>query len=213
MNQSARYILCMAVVAAVSIPAALSAQTLTLDAFTCGAYSKHLNTGPQDDTHYAKLCRNSPLGAARQTFFNIGPNSYNQGATLDIGHGIWILEAGFGTVDGSDVSYGFTVEGNEVPLGLDLSGYTGLQLNFAGIATSDDLGVIIAVTVGSGTYDSGSPAILYPSQNALSVQYPFSGFSGGGLTQADVSNISYITIEAFGGGYASYGITSFQAYH
>jgi hypothetical protein len=209
-----KLISCMAVIAALWISAPASAQTLTLDNFTCGAYVRNLNTGSTTDKHYAPLCNDSPLGTARQTFFTIGPNYYDQGATLDIGKGIWILDAGFGTVGGVDVGYGFTTSGVETPLNLDLGGYSGFQLNFAGVATSEDLGVIIAVFLhNGGAYVSGLPNALPPYANPISIEYPFSGFSKpGGLTQADVSDISYIVIEAYGGGYASYGITSFQAY-
>jgi len=55
---------------------------------------------------------------------------------------------------------------------------------------------------------------LPPNGNAFSVSFPFSGFQGGGgggLTQADVSNISFIAVQAGGGGFASFGLTSFQA--
>ena len=71
MTKLSKYVLCIAVVALLWIPVQASAQTLTLDDFTSGAYVKHLNTGPQQDQHYAKLAPGSPLGAARQTNFSI----------------------------------------------------------------------------------------------------------------------------------------------
>src|SRR5580704_3472690 len=144
MKQLSKSIFFLAAIALAWIPVPASAQ-LTLDDFTSGAYVKHLNAGPQQDQHYAKLAHGSPLGQARQTNFSIGPNYYKQGATLSIGKGIWILDAGFGTVAASDITYGVSLTGSPAPLGLDLSGYSGFQLNFAGIASSEDLGVIVAV--------------------------------------------------------------------
>jgi hypothetical protein len=87
MNRRSSCIFRIAVIAVMWIPLHASAQ-LTLDNFTSGAYTKHLNTGPQTDLHYAKLAPGSLLGAARQADFSIGPNYYDQGATLSIGKGI-----------------------------------------------------------------------------------------------------------------------------
>ena len=211
MNKSGKYICCMAVMAVVWIPLLSFAQTLTLDNFTSGTYVKHLSNAQTQDTHYAKLPPHSPLGAARQTFFVVSPNPYAQQSTLDIGKGICIVDAGFGTVPGLDIGYGFTLSGTEVPLGLDLGGYSAFQLNFAGIATSEDLGAIIAVFLHSGG-NYASELVLPTYANPISIDFPFSGFNKpGGLTQADVSDIDYIVIETFGGGFASYGITSFEA--
>ena len=211
MTNLSKYICCIAVVALIWIPIQAFAQTLVLYDFTSGAYVKHLNTGPQQDQHYAKLPPGSLLGAARQTNFSIGPNYYKQGATLSIGKGIWILDAGFGTVAASDITYGVTLTGAQAPLGLDLSGYSGFQLNFAGIASSEDLGVIIVVFPHNG--DNCAYEVVLPTYaNPISINFPFSGFNkSGGLTQADASDIDYIVVEAYGGGYASFGITSFQA--
>jgi hypothetical protein len=210
MNRLSKYVFCIAAIALVWIPLQASAQ-LTLDDFTSGAYVKHLNTGLQQDQHYAKLAAGSLLGAARQTNFSIGPNYYNQGATLSIGKGIWILDAGFGTVGGSDITYGVTLTGANAPLGLNLGTYTGFQLNFAGVASSEDLGVIVVVFPHDGN-SCAYEKVLPTYANQISIDFPFSGFNKtGGLTQADASDIDYIVIEAYGGGYASFGITSFQA--
>jgi hypothetical protein len=210
MKRFSKYFLCSAVIALMWIPLPASAQ-LTLDNFTSGAYVKHLNTGATQDLHYAKLAPGGLLGAARQTSFSIGPNYYTQGATLSIGKGIWIVDAGFGTVAAADITYGVTLTGVEAPLGLDLSGYTGFQLNFAGIASSEDLGVAIVVFPHDGN-NCAYEMVLPTYANPISIDFPFSGFNKtGGLTQADASDIDYIVIEAFGGGYASFGITSFQA--
>lgn len=75
---------------------------------TSGAYVKHLNTGVTHDLHDAKLAPRL-LGAARRTNFSIGPITNDQGPTFSIGKGIWILDAGFGTVPGSYISYGVTL--------------------------------------------------------------------------------------------------------
>jgi hypothetical protein len=210
MNRLTQYVCCLAVIAAMGIPRNASAQ-LTLDNFTSGAYVKHLNTGATEDLHYAKLAPGSPLGAARQTNFSIGPNYYDQGATLSIGKGIWLLDAGFGTVPGSYLTYGVTLTGVEAPLGLDLGGYTGFRLNFAGVASSEDLGVAIVVFPHDGN-NCAYELVLPTYANPIAIDFPFSGFNKpGGLTQADASDIDYIVIEAYGGGYASFGVTSFQA--
>jgi hypothetical protein len=210
MNRLTQYVCYLAVIAALGIPRNASAQ-LTLDNFTSGAYVKHLNTGATEDLHYAKLAPGSPLGAARQTNFSIGPNYYDQGATLSIGKGIWLLDAGFGTVPGSYLTYGVTLTGVEAPLGLDLGGYTGFRLNFAGVASSEDLGVAIVVFPHDGN-NCAYELVLPTYANPIAIDFPFSGFNKpGGLTQADASDIDYIVIEAYGGGYASFGVTSFQA--
>jgi hypothetical protein len=210
MNQLSKYVLRKAVVALVWIPLHASAQ-LTLDDFASGAYVKHLNGATAEDVHYAKLAHGSLLGAARQTNFSIGPNYYNQGATQSISKGIWILDAGFGTVAASDITYGVTLAGVAAPLGLDLSGFSGFQLNFAGVASSEDLGVIIVVFPHDGN-NAAYEQVLPTYANPISIHFPFSGFNTpGGLTQTDVSDIDYIVIEAYGGGFASFGITSFQA--
>lgn len=210
MNNLSKYIFCIASIAFVWIPVNVSAQ-LMLDDFTSGTYVKHLNTGLQQDQHYAKLAPGSPLGAARQTNFLIGPNYYKQGATLSIGKGLWIVDTGFGTVPGSYITYGVTLTGTEAPLGLDLSGYSGFQLNFAGVASSEDLGVTIVVFPHDGN-NCGYGMVLPTYANPISIDFPFSGFNKpGGLTQADASDIDYIVVEAGGGGFSSFGITSFQA--
>jgi hypothetical protein len=210
MNRFTQYVCYLAVIAALGIPRHASAQ-LTLDNFTSGAYVKHLNTGATEDLHYAKLAPGSPLGAARQTNFSIGPNYYDQGATLSVGKGVWILDAGFGTVPGSYMTYGVTLTGVEAPLGLDLGGYTGFRLNFAGVASSEDLGVAIVVFPHDGN-NCAYELVLPTYANPIAIDFPFSGFNkSGGLTQADASDIDYIVIEAYGGGYASFGVTSFQA--
>jgi hypothetical protein len=92
MNKLSKHVFCIAVIALAWIPVQASAQ-LTLDDFTSGSYVKHLNTGPMQDQHYAKLAPGSLLGTARQTNFSIGPNYYKQGATLSIGKafGYWTL--------------------------------------------------------------------------------------------------------------------------
>jgi hypothetical protein len=99
-------------------------------------------------------------------------------------------------------------------LALDLGAYSGFQLNFAGISSSESLYVVITVFPHSGGYFD-SEIVLPPNGNAFSVAFPFSGFTkgggGGGLTQADVSDIDFINIEVGGGGFVSFGITSFQA--
>ncbi|MGA3103495.1 MAG: hypothetical protein ABSD53_03380 [Terriglobales bacterium] len=205
-----RHTFCMAVIVLVWIPLQASAQ-LMLDDFTSGAYVKHLNTGLQQDRHYAKLAPGSLLGPARQTDFSIGPNYYKQGATLSIGKGIWILDAGFGTVGATDITYGVTLTGANSPLSLNLEGYSGFRLNFAGVASSEDLGVIIVVFPHNGD-NCASEVVLPTYANPISIDFPFSGFNKpGGLTQADASDIDYIVVEAYGGGFASFGITSFQA--
>ena len=107
----------------------------------------------------------------------------------------------------------FYSPGGEVPLKLNLDGYSGFQLNFQGLATSEELNVVITVWPQSGGYYNFEVVLPSPNPSAFSLSFPFSGFkggSGGGLTQADVSNISFIVVQAGGLG-ASFGITSFQA--
>jgi hypothetical protein len=208
MKQLSKYVSRIAVIALVWIPLKASAQ-LTLDNFTSGAYVKHISNPHVHDTHYAALPPNSPLGAARQTYFGAGPNLDGQSSTLDVGEGHFVIDAGFGCAASVSIAYGFTLAGAEAPLGLNLDRYSGFQLNFQGVATSESLLVFITVFPQSGGY-SNLEVVLPPNSNAFSVSFPFSGFAGG-LTQADLSNISFITVLAEGGGFASFGLTSFQA--
>ena len=205
-----KFILCIAVMVLVWIPVQASAQ-LTLDGFTSGHYLKRLDTVNSQDIHNAAMPPNSPLGAARQTTFQIGSNPYAQSSTLDIGKGICIVDAGFGVTPALRIFYGETLSGTEVPLGLNLGGYSGFQLNFAGISTTEALLAIIIVW----PHDNGVPhsleLVLSPEANPISVEFPFSSFSDGGLVQADLSDIDYIFIQVQDGLSASWGITAFQA--
>jgi hypothetical protein len=215
MKQFSKYVFGTAMLGVMWIPLNASAQ-LTLDNFTSGAYVKRTNNPQAHDTHYGALPANSLLGAARQTYFAAAPNPDGQWSTLDVGHGHFVIDSGFGSDASVSIGYGFTLAGVEVPLGLNLDGYSGLQLNFQGIATSESLLVVVTVFPESGGY-SNFEVVLPPNGNAFSVSFPFSGFTkgggGGGLTQADVSNINFITVLAEGGGFASFGLTSFQAIH
>jgi hypothetical protein len=212
MNRLSKYVFSIAAIALVWIPLPASAQ-LTLDNFTSGAYVKRLNNPQVHDTHYTALPSNSPLGAARQTYFGGGPNPDGQWSTIDVGEGHFVIDAGFGCAANVSIGYGFTLAGAAAPLGLNLYGHSGFQLNFQGVATSESLLVVITVFPQSGGY-SNFEVVLPPNSNAFSISFPFSGFSGnggGGLTQAELSNISFITVLAEGGGTASFGLTSFQA--
>jgi hypothetical protein len=213
MNKLAKSIFCAAVIALFWIPVQVSAQ-LTLDDYAKGHYVKVLKTPEAIDIHYAALGPNNPLGAARQTVFQISSNPFAQSSTLDIGKGICIVDAGFFDPSALSISYGFSLSGVEVPLSLDLGAYSGFRLNFAGVSTSESLYVAITVFPHSGGYDD-AVVVLPPNGNAFSVAFPFSGFTngvgGGALTQADVSDIDFIVIETGGGGFVSFGITSFQA--
>jgi hypothetical protein len=53
--------------------------------------------------------------------------------------------------------------------------------------------------------------VLAPEVDPISVDFPFSSFSDGGLTQTDLSDIDYIFIQVQDGVSASWGITAFQA--
>ncbi len=191
------------------------ATPLTLDKFESGRHMVSLVTASSQDTHYGALASGSPLGVARYTLFSLLANLYGQKSTLDVANGTCTVDAGFGGSPALLIGYGYTLTGSPAPLALNLGAYTGLQLNFAGDASSQDLLVIITVTTNSaGVWDLGM--VLPPEGNPFTVTFPFSSFGtsggGGGLTQSDVSDITAISILAEGGGFASFGITSFQAY-
>jgi len=78
-----KFILCIAVMVLVWIPVQASAQ-LTLDGFTSGHYLKRLDTVNSQDIHNAAMPPNSPLGAARQTTFQIGSNRMRNRAHLTL---------------------------------------------------------------------------------------------------------------------------------
>lgn len=220
MNQSAKYIsrnTLIRSIASLSILGiacmAASAQTLTLDNFTKGRYTKVLTNQQPTDTHYESLGSGSPLGAARETVFTIGPDQYGQSSTLAIGKGICIVDAGFQTNSPLQIFYGVTLDGVETPMGLNLGGYSGLQLNFPAISTDESLDVIIEIDPRSGGYYT-SEVELASSPNPSSISFPYTSFLQGGtgnvLTQADASDISYIIITA-GATWSSFGISSFRA--
>ena len=159
--------------------------------------------------------KNSPLGAARQTYLELAPGPYAQSSSLAIGNGICIVDTGFQANSGLQIFYGINLSGVEVPMGLNLGAYSGLQLNFAGLASAEGLNVIIEIDPSSGGYYE-SVASLNTGVNAFSVGFPFSSFLRGGsgvpLTAAEVSDINYIVIIFDGTGSTdSFGITSFQA--
>jgi hypothetical protein len=109
------------------------------------------------------------------------------------------------------IFYGETLSGTEVPLGLDLAGYSGLQLDFAGISTTEALLAIITVWPHDNLVPHSLELVLAPEVDPISVDFPFSSFSDGGLTQTDLSDIDYIFIQVQDGVSASWGITAFQA--
>lgn len=184
-----------------------SAQTLTLDDFKSKLYEVSLKNAQAQDIHFEALPPGSRLGPDRETVLALGPNPFAQLSTLYIGNGICILDAGFGVVPGVQIYYGWASNTQRVPLGLNLSGYSAFRLNFAGVSTSESLGVEIAVWLHSGSvYAAQAPVLASP--NAFAKDFPFSSF---GLTQADMSDIDTIGIVIWGGGTMSYGITSFQA--
>lgn len=186
--------------------------SLTLDNFKSGSHLVSLSSASSQDTHFGALPPGSPVGAARETDFALGAIPYGQKSTLDVARGICIVDAGFGDIPALLIGYGYTLTGSSAPLGLNLGSYTGFQLNFAGVASSEDLLVVITVWLHTGVaYDF--EVVLSPTGNAFNQQFPFSGFSKpGGLTPSNVSDIDLITIQAQGGGFASFGITSFLAY-
>jgi hypothetical protein len=190
-----------------------SAQTRTLDNFTHGSYTKVLKA-QSSDTHMEALPAGSPLGAARETVFSVGPDPYAQSSTLSIGKGICIVDSGFQADSDLVIGYGFNLSGDEVPLGLNLGAYSGVQLNLPAIATTEALYIIVEIDPSSGGY-YGSEVVLGPTPNAVSQVFPYSSFTQGGtgnvLTPAEASDINYIIITVGGGGSASLGITSFQA--
>jgi hypothetical protein len=212
MKQLSKYTFCIALIALVWIPVQASAQ-LTLDNFTSGAYVKRIINPNVHDRHYAALPPNSPSGQARQTYFGAAPNPDGQWSTLDVGDGRLVVDSGFGCAANLQLGYGYTLAGAEAPLGLNLDGYSGFQLNFQGVATSEELIVVITIWPQTGGYWNYE-IVLPPNPNAFPLSFAFSGFGngeGGSLTQADLSNIDFIAVLAEGGGSASFGLTSFQA--
>jgi hypothetical protein len=190
-----------------------SAQTLTLDNFTHGPYTKALRPTQPSDTHYEPLAPKSPLGAARETVFAVGANHHTpQPSTLSIGKGICIVDAGFQEDSPLEIVYGVTLSGDEVPLGLNLGAYSGVQLNLAAISTDESLYLIVEIDPSSGgAYVSEVEVPSTPSGS--SVLFPYTSFTDGQgavLTAAEASDISYIIIQA-GASWSSFGITSFQA--
>ncbi|MGA7078613.1 MAG: hypothetical protein WBQ43_01815 [Terriglobales bacterium] len=220
MNQLAKYIsrnMLLRSIAALSILgiAGMTASAqLTLDDFSKSSPPKALKTAQSSVTSYEALPAGSPLGAARETVFQIGPNPYKQSSTLKIGKGICIVEGGFQIATALDIIYGVTLEGVQAPLGLNLGTYSGLQLNFAGIASTESLLVIVQVYPQSGGIYEDEVA-LQPTDADTILTMPYSSFladSGAALTQTEASNINYLLIIAEGGGTTdSFGITSFQA--
>jgi len=190
-----------------------SAQSLTLDDFTHGAYTKVLKTAQSVDTHYEALAADSPLGAARETVFEIGANQYAQTSTLSIGKHACIVEAGFLDDSALQIFYGVTLSGADAPLGLNLSDYSGLQLNLPAIATDESLYLIIEIDPSSGGYYT-SEVEVPSTPNASSISFPYTSFTQGGtgnvLTPAEASDINYIYIQA-GASWSSFGITSLKA--
>jgi|GEM_PF-2173802 hypothetical protein len=225
MNQIVKYISRNALIrtiAALSIlgmACVTASAQLTLDSFPNGnsgnPYVKTLTAAQSTTTHYEGLPSGSLLGAARETIFSIGANPYAQTSTIDVGGNILIVDTGFQAVAGLDIGYGFSTSGKEVPMGLNLGAYSGLQVNFAGVASTEAINVIVVVYPNSGGYYTAETT-LYPNVDAKPATFLYTSFSKGGtgapLTPTEASNINYIIIEIeTAGSTASYGITSFQA--
>ena len=208
----------LAVAAILSVAA--SAQLPLIDDFSGKAYVKTLKATPtQTDAHYEALPPHSPVGAARYTYFQVAEEgTYGQSSTLDIGNGVCIVNSGFQNDSALEIFYGTNLKGDEVPMGLNLGSYTGLQLNFAGVISTEGIDVNIEVWPSSGGYYDAAQAVP-TNGNSFTVDFPFTSFVAAGgvvLTQAEAENINYIIIVTEGGGYTdvtdSFGITSFQAY-
>lgn len=153
MKQISKYAFFIALIALVWIPVQASAQ-LTLDNFTSGAYVKRIINPNVQYLHYAALPPNSLSGQARRTSFGAAPNPDGQWSTLDVGDGRLVVDSGFGCSANLQLGYGYTLAGAEAPLGLNLEGYSGFQLNFQGVATSEELIVVITIwrrPAGTGT--------------------------------------------------------------
>lgn len=210
-NTLLRSIAALAIVGIAGVTA--FAQTLMLDDFTRGSYKKTLTPSNPTDTAIKPLGPNSPLGAARETIFTLGPDQYGQSSTIDIGGGICIVDAGFHTNSPLQIFYGITTGGVETPMGLNLGAYSALQLNFPAISTDESLDVLIEIDPSSGGYYT-SEVELSSTPNTSSISFPYTSFLQGGtgnvLTQAEASNINYIYI-VLGASWSSFGITSFQA--
>jgi hypothetical protein len=190
-----------------------SAQTLTLDNFTSRSYAKTLTT-PQSSAYGNRpLPADSPLGATRETLFEIGANTYAQPSTLSIGNGACIVQAGFLDDSALQIFYGVTTTGAAAPLGLNLSAYSGLQLDLRAIATDESLYLIIEIDPSSGGYYT-SELEVPSTPNPSTISFPYTSFTKGGtgavLTQAEASDIDYIYIQA-GASWSSFGITSLKA--
>jgi hypothetical protein len=201
--------LCMLAVACVNG----SAQTLTLDSFESGRYTKSLNSATTQDTHYAPLPAGSPLGQARETVFTLAPGPYGLPSSLVVEKvagpppvGVCIVNTGFGGVTGLQVWYGSTLSGAPAPLGLNLGGYSAFRIKFAALASSGSLTMLMEVYVGTQIY--ASPVQVPPGNSPFSVDFPFSSFVTSGVP--DFSDIDYILIETEGGN-TSFGVTSFEA--
>jgi len=203
----------LAVAAILSVAA--SAQ-LTLDQFTG---TPHVKTLPpsQIDKHYEPLPQGSLLGAYRYTIFEVQEvGTYGQSSTLDIGNGVCIVDSGFQNDSSLQIFYG-TNKKEEVPLGLNLGAYSGLQLNFAGVISAQGIDVVVEIWPSSGGYYALGQEVA-TNGSSFTVGFPFTGFTGAGgtLTQAETTDISYIVIVIEGSGDPditdSFAITSFQAY-
>jgi hypothetical protein len=123
MKRLSKYAFLIALTAVVWIPVRASAQTLTLDDFTTGAYVKRIKNPNVHDLHLAALPAKSPLGQARQTYFGAAPNPDGQWSTLDVGSGRLVVDSGFGCGANLELGYGYTLAGAEAPLTLNLDGY------------------------------------------------------------------------------------------
>jgi len=204
--------LALSAIAAVAVLSVTASAQLTLDDFSGKAYVKTLKNG-QSDTHYEALPGGSPLGAARGTYFTQS-GTYAQSSTLDVGNGICVVDSGFQNDSGLQISYGTNLKGDDVPMGLNLGAYSGLQLNFAGLVSFEGLIVVVEIYPSSGGYYA-SELVPQTNGNPFTITFPFTTFTNGNgstLTQAEASDISYIIIVTEGGSTNSFGIASFQAY-
>jgi hypothetical protein len=176
-----------------------------IDDFTKYPYSKTLLPGAPTDTH------STP---ARETVFSIGGGTaWDQPITLEIGphhgNGILIVNSGFGSTAGFSLNYGTFRQNGNAPLGLNVSGCSIFRLQFQGFATSASMNVTMEVrSLAGGQAFEAIPTI---TDDLFSLDFPFSKFTGGGLSESVRSDIAGLFIEFEPDPEASFGITCFEA--
>ena len=194
-----------------SFPGSARADSVILDDFTTGAYSKSLHCG-----EHSAFRNGTMIGGVRNTFFQVpcgdGANPFDQTASLEIlKDGPLAFGAGIRVFHRVEVLYGFD-KGGFTPLNLDLTGFDRLRVKF----DSNDLvlNFNVVVLMQDGTSRVQAACNLQPGTLPFNVDLRFAedfATQTGTPDWSDVDAVDIIFQSGSAIGANDYAVTAFNA--